>query len=92
MLSQRGENLPDFQEIGKISALECMGDSMADPDGQDREGSSEAHPGYIHNPRDTRDRQSSRFDRRMIRVIHQRKLTQQSSYVYTTASHAVSQC
>jgi len=64
------------------------------PDGQDRGRASEAQPGYTHNPRDTRDRQTSRFDRRMVRVSRQRKLTQQSSHEYTctTASHAVSQC
>lgn len=68
---------------------------MADPDGQDREGAFEAQPGYTHNPWDTRDRQSSRFDRSMVRVSRQRKLTQQSSRVCiprTIASHAISQC
>lgn len=80
-LSQREENHPepDFRGIG---ALECMSDSMADPDGQDRGKASEAQPGYTHNPRDTRDRQSSRFYCRMERVSHQRKLTAVITYVY----------
>lgn len=52
--------------IGKISASERMGDSMADPQmARIAGGASEAHPGYTHKPRDTRDRQSSRFDHRV---------------------------
>lgn len=57
-----------------------MDDSIAGLDGSGSRGALEAQPGYTRNPRDTRDRQSSRFDRWMARVSRQRK--QQSLHVY----------
>lgn len=61
---------------------------MTGLDGQDRWKAPEAQLGYTRNPRDTRNRQSSRFDRRMASVSRQRK--QQSSHVYIiTCSHHV---